>query len=49
LHQEKQDNEWLIDDPEACLELLLELQALGDSIVIEHPEVKNSVCRTSLV
>ncbi|MBD2038377.1 DEAD/DEAH box helicase [Leptolyngbya sp. FACHB-321] len=38
LHQEKKDNEWLIDDPEACLELLLELQALGDSIVIEHPE-----------
>jgi hypothetical protein len=38
LHQEKQDNEWLIDDPEACLELLLELQALGDSIAIEHPE-----------
>ncbi|XGV97207.1 MAG: DEAD/DEAH box helicase [Leptolyngbya sp. BL-A-14] len=35
---EKQDNEWLIDDPEACLELLLELHALGDRIVIEHPE-----------
>ena len=38
LQYEKQDNEWLIDDPEACLELLLELQALGDAIVIEHPE-----------
>ena len=38
LAQEKQDNEWLIDDPEACLELLLELQALGDAVVIEHPE-----------
>jgi len=36
--QEKQDNEWLFDDPEACLELLLELQALGDRVVIEHPE-----------
>ncbi|MBW4470799.1 MAG: DEAD/DEAH box helicase [Stenomitos rutilans HA7619-LM2] len=35
---EKQDNEWLIDDPEACLELLLELHALGDRVVIEHPE-----------
>ncbi|NJO41547.1 MAG: DEAD/DEAH box helicase [Cyanobacteria bacterium RU_5_0] len=38
IQQEKQDNEWLIEDPEDCLELLLELQALGDSIVIEHPE-----------
>lgn len=36
--QEKQDNEWLIEDPEACLELLLELQELGDRIVLEHPE-----------
>lgn len=36
--QEKQDHEWLIDDPEACLELLLELHALGDRVVIEHPE-----------
>jgi superfamily II DNA or RNA helicase len=38
LQYEKHDNEWLINDPEACLELLLELQALGDRVVIEHPE-----------
>jgi SNF2 family DNA or RNA helicase len=36
--QEKQDNEWLLEDLEDCLELLLQLQALGDSVVIEHPE-----------
>jgi SNF2 family DNA or RNA helicase len=36
--QEQQDNEWLVEDPEDCLELLLELQALGDDVIIEHPE-----------
>jgi superfamily II DNA or RNA helicase len=30
--------EWLIDDPEACLELLLDIQALGDQAVVEWPE-----------
>ncbi|NMF83235.1 DEAD/DEAH box helicase [Nodosilinea sp. P-1105] len=30
--------EWLIDDPEACLELLLEIQELGDQAVVEWPE-----------
>ncbi|PAX45852.1 DEAD/DEAH box helicase, partial [Brunnivagina elsteri] len=35
---EKQDGEWQIPEPEDCLELLLELQALGDTVVIEHPE-----------
>ncbi len=35
---EKNENEWTIDDPEFCLELLLELQALGDRIVLEWPE-----------
>ena len=35
---EAHENEWTIDDPEFCLELLLELQALGDRIVLEWPE-----------
>lgn len=30
--------EWLIQDPEACLELLLELQELGEAIALEWPE-----------
>jgi SNF2 family DNA or RNA helicase len=38
VQQESQDKEWLIEDPEDCLELLLELQALGDRVVVEHPE-----------
>ena len=32
------DGEWLIDEPEDCLELLVELQALDDVITIEWPE-----------
>ncbi|MBD2188420.1 DEAD/DEAH box helicase [Pseudanabaena mucicola] len=35
---EEHENEWTIDDPEFCLELLMELQALGDRIVLEWPE-----------
>ncbi len=35
---EETESEWTIDDPEFCLELLLELQALGDRIVLEWPE-----------
>ncbi|MEH2093617.1 DEAD/DEAH box helicase [Nostoc sp.] len=35
---EEQDGEWVIADPEACLELLLELQALESSVVIEWPQ-----------
>ncbi|MBE9249017.1 DEAD/DEAH box helicase [Dolichospermum sp. LEGE 00240] len=35
---EEQDSEWLIQDPEDCLELLLELQTLGDSVVMAWPE-----------
>ncbi|MDX2229652.1 MAG: SNF2-related protein [Leptolyngbyaceae cyanobacterium bins.349] len=34
----EQDGEWILDDPEVCLELLLELQALGDSIILEWPQ-----------
>ena len=30
--------EWILPDPEACLEALLELQALGDQAVLEWPE-----------
>lgn len=36
--QEEEDGEWLVEDPEDCLELLLELQALGDTVVLEWPE-----------
>lgn len=35
---EEEDGEWWIEDPEACLELLLDLQGLGDRIIISHPE-----------
>jgi superfamily II DNA or RNA helicase len=35
---EQQENEWTIDDPEFCLELLMELQSLGDLIALEWPE-----------
>lgn len=38
VEQENHENEWLVEDPEDCLELLLELQALGDAIVVEWPE-----------
>jgi len=36
--QEEQDGEWLVQEPEDCLELLLELQALGETVVLEWPE-----------
>ena len=36
--QEQEAGEWLIADPEACLELLLDLQNLGDQVVVEWPE-----------
>ncbi len=32
------EGEWQIDDPEACLELLLDLQALGDAVLVEWPK-----------
>jgi superfamily II DNA or RNA helicase len=32
------EGEWSIEDPEECLELLLELQALDDVVTIEWPE-----------
>ncbi|MDG3493305.1 MULTISPECIES: DEAD/DEAH box helicase [Pseudanabaena] len=35
---EDSESEWIVDDPEFCLELLLELQALGDRIILEWPE-----------
>lgn len=35
---EEQDGEWWIEDEEDCLELLLELQTLSDTVVIEWPE-----------
>jgi len=33
-----QDGEWLIEDAEDCLTLLLELQELGEQVVVEWPE-----------
>ncbi|MDF5733716.1 MAG: SNF2-related protein, partial [Rhizonema sp. PD38] len=35
---EEQDGEWVIEDPEDCLELLYELQVLSSGVVIEWPE-----------
>jgi superfamily II DNA or RNA helicase len=35
---QEEDGEWLIDNPEDCLELLLELQALQDQVILEWPE-----------
>jgi superfamily II DNA or RNA helicase len=35
---EESDGEWLIEDPENCLELLLELQNLADAVILEWPE-----------
>lgn len=35
---EPQDGEWLIKEVEDCLELLLELQELGDKVILEWPE-----------
>lgn len=32
------NGEWSIEDPESCLELLIELQALADVVTIEWPE-----------
>ncbi len=34
----EQDGEWLVEDPESCLELLLELHALEDTVALEWPE-----------
>ncbi len=33
-----QDGEWIIDEPEDCLELLLELQEGADRLIVEWPE-----------
>lgn len=35
---EDEAGEWLIEDPEDCLELLLDIQDLGDQAVVEWPE-----------
>ncbi|MEL6552180.1 MAG: DEAD/DEAH box helicase [Cyanobacteria bacterium J06621_11] len=37
-HYVPEGGEWLIDQPTDCLELLLQLQHLGDDVVIEWPE-----------
>jgi len=37
-NQEEEDGEWLVSDPEDCLELLLELQNVGDTAVMEWPQ-----------
>ncbi len=38
LRYDGQDSEWLLEEPEDCLELLMELQDLGESIILEWPE-----------
>ncbi|ELS03363.1 DNA/RNA helicase, superfamily II, SNF2 family [Xenococcus sp. PCC 7305] len=35
---EPEGGEWLIEEPEDCLSLLLELQALEDQVIVEWPE-----------
>jgi SNF2 family DNA or RNA helicase len=35
---DEQGDEWSIEDPQECLELLLELQAVGDLAMVEWPE-----------
>ena len=35
---DEQGDEWSIEDPQECLELLLELQAVGDIAMVEWPE-----------
>ncbi|MCP4701886.1 MAG: DEAD/DEAH box helicase [Gammaproteobacteria bacterium] len=37
-HLEEVDGEWPLEDPDNCLELLLELQELGNKAVVEWPE-----------
>lgn len=37
-HYDQENSEWLVENPEDCLELLLELQALGETIILEWPE-----------
>ena len=38
VQEDQTGGEWLVEDPENCLELLLELQALEDSIALEWPQ-----------
>jgi superfamily II DNA or RNA helicase len=38
LRQAEENGEWSVEDPEDCLELLIELQALGDAATLEWPE-----------
>jgi len=38
MNREEEEGQWLIEDPEDCLELLLELQTLGENVVVEWPE-----------
>ncbi len=35
---EESGSEWILDEPEICLELLLQLEALEENIVLEWPE-----------
>jgi SNF2 family DNA or RNA helicase len=37
-NSEIQDGEWVIAEPDSCLELLVELQGLGDTVAVEWPE-----------
>jgi SNF2 family DNA or RNA helicase len=46
-HLEKTDNQWLAEDPEDALEILLELKECGDAVILEWPQgEKLSVRRT---
>ena len=38
LHHESVENEWILEEPEECLELLCELRELGGKVVLEWPK-----------
>lgn len=38
---EEAGGEWILDEPETCLELLLQLEAVEENIVLEWPEGEN--------
>ncbi|WP_246559708.1 DEAD/DEAH box helicase [Leptothoe kymatousa] len=37
-HGEEAGGEWILDEPESCLELLLQLEAVEEDIILEWPE-----------
>ncbi|XGB40446.1 MAG: hypothetical protein LVT47_07395 [Cyanobacteria bacterium LVE1205-1] len=46
---ETENGEWLIPEPEMCLELLTELQNLGNQVIVEWPKGKRCVLAIELI